>query len=1185
MRSKGRASPSGTSTYSGSSINSSIPSLSRYSTINSVDSTFFRRYTEMTAAEIEPLFQKFLENMNIKGEKAEEMKKMPIEKKQHMLEQNQKRDNAVPPNQQPQYFAKSIINAFQHQNGDEIQEVIKSLKISLSSFSVYWIDEFCQIGGVGLLCKMANKLISLYQNDALNGENKGFHNNEKMRHKSFALFLDITVNIINCIRSIANTWPGIRCCMKRHSNVAYTLLEILQALENEICHFDKRSMNAFESLNCSVFRLLSSIAFFDNSTVEYEPSEQSGFELITKDMIKFTQSYKTEPFLIIIELMKFSGKECCIQGLTLINVLLSRIPKDVDGGWMMRIKYRMKLYSCGFSKLIPILQEYSVNDSKMSNCLDQFLQERDTDHNELCSKLDIASQNYETIDDTITAIMGYYKNSPYSGILNNVLHHFLFVPDDNHCRKSYLVLLDGIMSELFNDYSPFDNNWFEKTDKEFFNNVLATLDGKYGDSDEFITKKLKKIVAEKEEAEIMQSEYYKKIEEYKKECSLLREHINDPTKPLPEETTCNLQPPKEIFESKVTSSNIPLSPKGPPPLSTNKSTIGPPPPPPPPPLLNSKVKGGGPPPPPLPPPNKSGGPPCPPLLSGKKGMGPPLVIGNTGPKLPEFLKEKKKYNTKKTLKKVQIQSSIIKPVNINKESFWTETVEDKWEKENILKFLNDNFESNMNKSSNKDTIYGDIGTLKRKAKIAKVITDDKILQRVSIFYGSSKMTAQKWFEIITSIDDKELNGDILVELKSALPPPEIMNQLKEIPEKEYNSLPAGEAFVASLSKIPALPLRLDLLAFRANFKSVTDELKGQVSTITDCLDNIYESKGFKAWLELVLFTINYMGQSNKNFVNVFAYKMNALSKLADTKSIDQNETLLHTLIKIFEASSYGSLINFPRNDFIHLATASKISYDEMMINIQMFKQNVKKLSNYLSNYQTFNEKKDKFKQVMPTFLDKATTTETILDKMTLKMDSKWKKVVDYFSYDPKTYPMSEFFDDLLKFKGLYEQAYNEIKEKENLQKAEKKKVVNTNISTQKSRKLPNTSEEKCFVLKTNQKSVGIMDEIENHLNNLASYKVVRSPRRHRERHLSKSKAPLSEENTRARVYRNCKQVNKNSSGEGDVLARKLAGEALEKFKEVSNDCEKSSTTLTNQINENIEPVTTAKKLLSRLNEL
>lgn len=1183
MRSKGRASPSGTSTYSGSSINSSIPSLSRYSTINSVDSTFFRRYTEMTDAEIEPLFQKFLENMNIKGEKAEEMKKMPIEKKQHMLEQSEKRENAVPPNQQPQYFAKSIINAFQHQNGDEIQDVIKSLKISLSNFSVYWIDEFCQIGGVGLLCKMASKLIDLYQKDALSGESKGLHINEKIRYKSFALFLDITVNIINCIRNIANTWPGIRCCMKRHSNVAYTLLEILQALENETIHLDKKCMSLFESLNCSVFRLLSSIAFFDNSTVEYEPSEQSGFELITKDMIKFSQCYKKEPFLIIIELMKFSGKECCIQGLTLINVLLSRIPKEVDSGWMMRIKYRMKLYSCGFSKLIPILQEYSTCDSKMSNCLDQFLQERDTDHSELCSKLDIASQNYETIDDTITAIMAYYKNSPYSGVLNNVLHHFLFIPDDDHCRKSYLVLLDGIMSELFNDYSPFDSNWFEKTDRDFFNNIISTLDGKHGDSDEFIEKKLKKIVAEKEEAEIMQSEYYKKIEEYMKECTLLREHIKDPTKPLPPETTCHLQPPKEIFESKTAPSNVPPPPPGPPPLPTNKGTIGPPPPPPPP-LLNSKG-GGGPPPPPLPSSNKSGGPPCP-SLPGKGGMGPPPpIFGNLPPKLPEFLKEKKKYSTKKALKKVQVQSSVIKPTNINKESFWVGVIEDKWEKDSILKFLNENFESNVNKNSNKDSIYADIGTIKRKTKVAKVITDDKILQRISIFYGSSKKTTQKWFDIITSIDDKELNGDILIELKSALPPPEIMNQLKEIPEKEYGSMPVGEAFVAYLSKIPALPLRLDLLAFRANFKSVTDELKGQVSTITDCLDNIYESKGFKAWLELVLFTINYMGQSNKNFVSIFGYKMSALSKLADTKSVDQNETLLHSLIKIFETSSYGNLINFPRNDFLHLATASKISYEEMMANIQVFKQNVKKLSNYLSNYQTFNEKKDNFKQVMPNFLDKATTTETILDKMTLKMEAKWKKVVDYFSYDPKTYPMSEFFDDLLKFKGLYEQAYNEIKEKEKVMKKENEKVVNSNTVKRKAKKSPDPTERRCFVLKTNQKSVGIMDEIENHLNNLASYKVVRSPRRHRERHLSKSKGPLSEENTRSRVYRDYKQTNSNSNGEGNVISKQLAGEALEKFKEVLSDCNQTSTTLTSQINENVEPKTTAKKLLSRLNEL
>uniref|UniRef100_A0A0N4ZGB9 FH2 domain-containing protein n=1 Tax=Parastrongyloides trichosuri TaxID=131310 RepID=A0A0N4ZGB9_PARTI len=1193
MKSKGRASPSGTSTYSGSSMtNSNTPSLSsRFSTITS-ESNFYRRYAEMTGEEIEPLFQKFLDNMNIKGDKAEEMKKMPIEKKQQILEQNQKRDNAVPPNQQPQYFAKSIINAFQRQNGDEIQDVIKRLKISLNNFSVDWIEEFCQVGGVGLLCKMANKLITLYQSDILiNNDNKISTYGDSTHSKSFSLFLEITLNIIHCIRSVANTWPGIRCCMKRHSNVAFVLLEILHTLEKESYSLDQRCMNSFEFLTCNIFRLLYSIAFFDSNSSQVDPLEQSGFEMITKDMVKFAQSYKTEPFSIIIELMKFAGRECCLQGLTIINVLLSRVPQGLDCSLMMRIKYRMKLYSCGFSKLLPILQQYSMSDEKISNCLDTFLQDRDNDHSELCAKLDIASQNYESLDDTVHAVLSYYKNSPYSDILNGVLHHLLFVPDDDHCRKSYLVLLDGIMSELFNDYSPFDSNWFEKLDRSFYNNALNNLDDKYGDSDEFVTKKLQQISAEKQEAVIMQSEYYKKIEEYKKECIALREHIKDSNKPLPPETVCNLQAPKETFESRR-SSNLslpPPPPPGPPPLPNNKIS-GPPPPPGPPPLTK---KGGPPGPPPPPMLGKSGGPPPPPL--GKGGILPPPLSGNVGPKLPEYLKEKKKLNPKKPLKKVQIQSAIIKPVNINKDSFWAQTSEDSWGKDNVLQCLNENFETNVGKGNNKESIYADPSTLKRKTKTAKVIVDDKILQRVSIFYGSSKRTPQKWFKIITTIDDNELNGDTLIELKSALPPPEMMKNLKEIPEKEYDSIPAGEAFAAILSKIPALPLRLDLLAFRANFKNVSDELKGQVSTISDCLDNIYKSRGFKAWLELVLFTINYMGQSNKNYVDIFGYKMDALSKLADTKSsIKANETLLHTLIKLFETSRYGNLVLFPKDDFIHLATASRISYEEMMKNVQILRQNVKKLSNCLNTYQSFDSK-DRFKEIMGEFLNKATVTEDILDKMISKMESKWKKVVEFFSFDSKTYPMSEFFDDLLKFKGLYEQAYNDIKEKENYEKMEmekgKKKILHTksnNMHQNNKNKESNTSDEKSFVLRTNQKSVGLMDEIENHLNNMASHKVIRSPRRPRERSSNVHRnIPLSEGNTRERAYKNYTQTKKSTVNPNDIISRRLAGEALKRSKEISEVREQtpSSSSSTTTINENVDPVVNAKSLLSRLNEL
>jgi hypothetical protein len=107
------------------------------------------------------------------------------------------------------------------------------------------------------------------------------------------------------------------------------------------------------------------------------------------------------------------------------------------------------------------------------------------------------------------------------------------------------------------------------------------------------------------------------------------------------------------------------------------------------------------------------------------------------------------------------------------------------------------------------------------------------------------------------VDEKALNAGLLSQLRNALPPAEIINKLKEFGEEEVQTMPEGEQvhynfliliiihklcvkffvqFVATLSKISALPIRLEAIQLNLSWGDSFGELKSGVTTIAEACE-------------------------------------------------------------------------------------------------------------------------------------------------------------------------------------------------------------------------------------------------------------------------------------------------------------------------------------------------------------
>ncbi|VDD91177.1 unnamed protein product, partial [Enterobius vermicularis] len=513
------------------------------------------------------------------------------------------------------------------------------------------------------------------------------------------------------------------------------------------------------------------------------------------------------------------------------------------------------------------------------------------------------------------------------------------------------------------------------------------------------------------------------------------------------------------------------------------------PPPPPPPSGGLPPPPGGAGPPPPPPPGGAGLPP-PPLLGPAKPLfvpGPPIV------ELPDYLKEKKKHDIGIPLKKIPWTAATIKPKEIQKDSFWAHTCEDKLPTAGLLDAIKIRFAMRQvligwnpvkPPAPGAEKAAAKPGLQMKKVKKPLIIQDEKILQALAILRGSCKIPAREWKRAILEVDEKTLDPNTLQQLRNALPPVELLNQLKEVAGTSLEEMPEGEQFAATFSVIRALPARLDCILFKLRFTELLNDQKSSISAVIEACDEIHTSSGFKLFLELVLLVGNYMGQSAKSYKDVFGFEMSVLTKLVDTKDVDNVETLLHLLVKQMMEIK-GGYSQFPMNDFMHIVKASRVNPEETAKGVTAIKSSVAKLENQLRDYKKQSEN-DLFVEKLQPFTNMAKTECGIVEEMFNTMNSKWKSMQNYFAFDAKKYNMEAFFGDMRTFKEQYESAYRDIeKAREKRELEEKRKNRQPLKPLQASgaaASLVKTSGVRIEgLLKTGREAAGVVDEIEKFL--------------------------------------------------------------------------------------------------------
>ncbi|KRY76505.1 Protein diaphanous -like protein 2 [Trichinella pseudospiralis] len=780
-------------------------------------------------------------------------------------------------------------------------------------------------------------------------------------------------------------------CLRAFMNNNYGLRQIME--HNHSCEILVQSLNVMnQSSTIDAVKLLAAICVMpsQNSTV------QSGHEKVLNALSSYAEHSEIRRFVPIV------------QGLGVAaNPALQNAFMQLD------LKLQVKIFT-----------------ENRDADLDELFQR----HENLRIEMDSPRKCYEALEHSL-------RNSSTSYYFLSILQHLLFIRDDDvELRTSYYKLLDDVISSVVLHKSGYEVDAhnqkrltlnIEDLLEKVTEHQKHDLDSIGSSSDRLASEDMKvkfeAVVTENQELEAKLTQLASKIEEYKNETLVLRQHIEGKTSgPLPAQTK-PLSPSTTQFLSRsdsmkslrsiisAKSANEVTNDSGiPPPPPLPGSTI--PPPPPPPPMPNG-FSAAIPPPPPFPAPNAPTAPP-PPLLFGKKATAP--VAAKT---LPLFLKEKKPYRTEGTLRKINWKA--VDPSQMMESSFWAKAEEERFKSKTFFHHLEEHFST---ASAANGTLTSFQKKTIKKVKEAKVLPPNAV-KTLEIIHGSTKMSAAEFRDALLELDESKLTENILERFWKIFSEPELVSNLKSI-QGEFNDLAEVEQFAITLTSIRALSVRLQCMCFKKKFSELIADIKPSIVAVTAACDEIKTSKGFGLFLEYVLLAGNYMNSCGKNTL-AYGFLFSILSKLREVKSVRQDLTLMHVLYEIFSKSfpEYAKFID----DFIHLNKAAEVKTEIVQQGINQMKNNITVLENSLKNYNRQAEN-DNYVDVMSSFLTVAREQFQLLETMHKKMQDVCRSLLKYFSFDSKTYPIDQCLADLRDFKVAYEKTAKEIafaKEKEN----------------------------------------------------------------------------------------------------------------------------------------------------------
>uniref|UniRef100_A0A673GUL0 Protein diaphanous homolog 2-like n=1 Tax=Sinocyclocheilus rhinocerous TaxID=307959 RepID=A0A673GUL0_9TELE len=351
----------------------------------------------------------------------------------------------------------------------------------------------------------------------------------------------------------------------------------------------------------------------------------------------------------------------------------------------------------------------------------------------------------------------------------------------------------------------------------------------------------------------------------------------------------------------------------------------------------------------------------------------------------------------------------------------------------------------------------------------------------TIFLGSFRLPYEEIRDIVLQVDEERLSEALIQNLIKNLPEQKELINLAEL-KNEYEELCESEQFGIVMSSVKMLRPRLNGILFKLTFEEQVNNIRPDIMNVTFACEEVKKSGGFSMLLELVLLVGNYMNSGSRN-AQTFGFNVSFLCKLRDTKSTDQNTTLLHFLAEKCE-EKYPEVLKFP-DELEHVDSASKVSAQILKASLDTMERHIQRLENDIQNFPKTDENTHPLE--LSAFAPHSREQYEKLSTMHKNMQKLYESLGSYFAFDPHTVSIEDFFGDLANFRNLFMDAVRENHKKREMEE----KIKRAKLAKEKAEreKLERQQKKKQLIdMNKEGDETGVMDSLMEALQSGAAFR-------------------------------------------------------------------------------------------------
>ncbi|CAM9193505.1 unnamed protein product, partial [Lampetra planeri] len=313
----------------------------------------------------------------------------------------------------------------------------------------------------------------------------------------------------------------------------------------------------------------------------------------------------------------------------------------------------------------------------------------------------------------------------------------------------------------------------------------------------------------------------------------------------------------------------------------------------------------------------------------------------------------------------------------------------------------------------------------KKKDVVEILSHKKAYN-ASILIAHLKLSPAELRQVLMNMTTDRLEPAHIKQLLLYAPDDDEVKQYEQF-DQDPTKLSEPDQFIFQMLMVPEYKTRLRSLHFKTTLPERTEEMKVAYDYIYKASVELKTSKKLAKILEFVLAMGNYLNNGQPKSHRTTSFKINFLTELSTTKTVDGKSTFLHILAKSL-CQHFPELLNFSR-DLTTVPLAAKVNQRAVTAELSDLHSTIQDIRTACLKIPLTSE--DHFASVMSSFLENSHPAIQSLESLQTRAMEEFSKVASFFGEDSKSSSTESFFGIFADFISKFERALNDTQTPEN----------------------------------------------------------------------------------------------------------------------------------------------------------